>query len=202
MKIATGVYCYILISNLMFIISKLLLFIIFWANLVPKFRTGVHCLLLITILIFIFSKFCQSYNFEQIWRQHLMLIWYKGTFLYADYGFDLQFFQVFTIHKLLGKFHPKTCCSPYLLKFSLKIRCNFINLEKIRFALNLSILFWTRKFKKTTAFKYNQHTILRMYAHARFHSVWTTSDFGTKSSQNYMNVKNFEKINIKIIIST
>ena len=40
-----------------------------------------------------------------------------------------------------------------------------------------------------------------MYANARFQSTGTTSDFGTKFAQNYMNDNTFEKINIKIIIS-
>ena len=40
-----------------------------------------------------------------------------------------------------------------------------------------------------------------MYANARFLSIGTTSDFGTKFLQNYMNDKAFEKINIKIVIS-
>ena len=45
--------------------------------------------MLITILMFIFSKLYNSYNFRQIWSQNLMLIWYKGTLLYTDYGFDV-----------------------------------------------------------------------------------------------------------------
>ena len=40
-----------------------------------------------------------------------------------------------------------------------------------------------------------------MYANAKFQSIGTTSDFGTKFTQNYLNDKNFEKINIKIVIS-
>ena len=40
-----------------------------------------------------------------------------------------------------------------------------------------------------------------MYRNARFQSRGTTSDFGTKFCQNYMNDKNFEKLNIKIVIS-
>ena len=30
-------------------------------------------------------------------------IWYKGTLLYADYGFDVQFFEVFAVHKFWGR---------------------------------------------------------------------------------------------------
>ena len=40
-----------------------------------------------------------------------------------------------------------------------------------------------------------------MHTNARFHSIGTTLDFGTKFAQNYMNGKTFEKINIEIIIS-
>ena len=38
-----------------------------------------------------------------------------------------------------------------------------------------------------------------MYANATFQPIETTSDFGTKFAQSYMNVKTFEKINIKIV---
>ena len=40
-----------------------------------------------------------------------------------------------------------------------------------------------------------------MYTNARFQSVGTTPDFGTKFAQNYMNDKTFKKINVKIVIS-
>ena len=40
-----------------------------------------------------------------------------------------------------------------------------------------------------------------MYRNTRFQSVETTSDFGTKFAQTYMNDTTFEKINIKIEIS-
>ena len=40
-----------------------------------------------------------------------------------------------------------------------------------------------------------------MSTNARFHSIGTTSEFGNKFSQNYMNDKIFEKINIKIVIN-
>ena len=35
-----------------------------------------------------------------------------------------------------------------------------------------------------------------------FQSIGTTSGFETKLAQNYMNNKTFEKINIKLVIST
>ena len=40
-----------------------------------------------------------------------------------------------------------------------------------------------------------------MHPNAKFQSAGTTSDFGTKFAQNYMNDKTFEKINIKIVIN-
>ena len=40
-----------------------------------------------------------------------------------------------------------------------------------------------------------------MYAYARFQPSGTTSDFGSKFPQNYINDKTFEKTNIKIITS-
>ena len=35
----------------------------------------------------------------------------------------------------------------------------------------------------------------------KFQSIWRTLDFAPKLAQNYMNDKNFEKLNIKIVIS-
>ena len=92
-----------------------------------KFRTGVHYYMLLTTVMFIFPKLCHSYNFGQIWSKNLMLsklneICYKGTLLYTDYGFDVKFFEVFSVH----------ICSPYILKFSIEIRCNSVNSEKTR----------------------------------------------------------------------
>ena len=40
-----------------------------------------------------------------------------------------------------------------------------------------------------------------MYTNARFQSIALKSDFKTKFAQNYMTDKNFDKINIKIVIS-
>ena len=41
-----------------------------------------------------------------------------------------------------------------------------------------------------------------MYANARFHSIGTTSDFVTKFALKNMTEKSFEKIILKILIST
>ena len=41
-----------------------------------------------------------------------------------------------------------------------------------------------------------------MYDCTKFQLIWRTSDFRTKFVKKNMNDKNFEKINIKIIIST
>ena len=30
-------------------------------------------------------------------------IWYKDALLYADYGFEVYFFEVFSVHKFLGQ---------------------------------------------------------------------------------------------------
>ena len=40
-----------------------------------------------------------------------------------------------------------------------------------------------------------------MDANTRFQSIEIASDIGTEFSQNYMNEKTFEKVNIKIVIS-
>ena len=120
---------------------KILSIHIFWANLVPniwsssnwlKFVTEVDCYMLISILMFIFSKFL-----GQIWSHNLkfykmaefdtranccMLI----TILMGNCSNNLQFINVW------AKCYPKICCSPYLLKFSIELRCNSVNLKKKR----------------------------------------------------------------------
>ena len=58
---------------------------------------------------------------------------------------------------------------------------------------NLRIICWTKKIGKIIAFDYNQLTILILYTNVRFRSTGTTSDFGTKFAQIYMNGKTFEK---------
>ena len=40
-----------------------------------------------------------------------------------------------------------------------------------------------------------------MYPSTKFQSIWRTSDFETIFAQKYLSDKNFEKINIKIVIS-
>ena len=40
-----------------------------------------------------------------------------------------------------------------------------------------------------------------MYSCANFQSIWRTPDFETKFAQKNMTDKNFQKINIKILIS-
>ena len=46
--------------------------------------------------------------------------------------FMCNFSKHLSFIKFWGKFHPKICCSPYLPKFSIDIRCNSVNLEKTR----------------------------------------------------------------------
>ena len=48
------------------------------------------------------------------------------TVLMCNFSKDLPYITFW------GKFHPKICCSPYLLKFSIEIRCNSVNMEKTR----------------------------------------------------------------------
>ena len=40
-----------------------------------------------------------------------------------------------------------------------------------------------------------------MYACTKFQLIWRTSDFGTKFAQKNLIKKNFENVNIKIVIS-
>ena len=66
LEFGTGVHCHMLIRILMFIFSKLLSFIFFWANLVPKSEVlqtdqnlvqgYINYYTLISVLMFIFSK--------------------------------------------------------------------------------------------------------------------------------------------------
>ena len=98
----------------MFIFSKFLSFIFFWANLVPKslnqlkFATEVHCYMLVRILTFIFSIF-----FGQIWSRNLKYfklteITYRGTLLCAYCNFDVYFFKIFVIHIFWANMVPKS----------------------------------------------------------------------------------------------
>ena len=79
LKFGTGVTCYILISNLIFIFSEFLSFIFFWTNLVQNLK---------------FSK--------------LIEIWYGGTFLYAYHDFKVHFFKSLFIHIFWANLVPKT----------------------------------------------------------------------------------------------
>ena len=58
---------------------------------------------------------------------------------------------------LWGKFHPKICCSPYLLRFSIEIQYISVNLEKTRWKFANML---NKKFLKIIAFHYDQHLIL------------------------------------------
>ena len=71
-----------------------------------------------------------------------------------------------------GKFHPKICCSPYLLKFSIEIRQNSVNIERTR---------WNEICPKFI----------------RFEELYILGPYLPKISE----WKNFEKINIKAVIS-
>ena len=97
-----GVHCYMLIT----ILSKFLLFIFFWANLVPKsevlqINRNLNCYILM-ILMFIFSKFFSFiFCFGHTWSQNLEFsklteIWWRDTLLYAYYNFCF-IFQDFVI---------------------------------------------------------------------------------------------------------
>ena len=101
------------IWNLMFIFSKFLSFIFFWANLVPKslnqlkFATEVHCYMLVRILTFIFSIFFSFIFLGQIWSRNLKYfklteITYRGTLLCAYCNFNVYFFKTFVIYNFFG----------------------------------------------------------------------------------------------------
>ena len=78
-----------------------------------KFGTGVHCYILISNLMFIFPKFLSFTFSRQIWSQNLKSsklteIWYKSTFLYAHFDFNVCFFKIFVIHIFWANFVPKS----------------------------------------------------------------------------------------------
>ena len=70
-----------------------------------------------------------------------------------------------------GKLHPKICCSPYLLKFSIEIRSNSVNMEKTR---------WNEICQNFSQFEERQ--------------IWD------QIYPKNINENNFEKINIKPVI--
>ena len=103
----------------MFIFSKFLSFIFFWANLVPKslnqlkFATEVHCYMLVRILTFIFSIFFSFIFLGQIWSRNLKYfklteITYRGTLLCAYCNFDVYFFKIIVIHIFWANMVPKS----------------------------------------------------------------------------------------------
>ena len=120
--------------------SKIFVIHIFWGKFGPKiwsfpnklkFDTGVHCYMLIAILMFSFSKFCHLYNFGQIWAKSNWLKFDTKAHCYMLIMVLMwNFSKYLPFENFWGKFHPKICCSPYLLKFSIEIQCNFINMEK------------------------------------------------------------------------
>ena len=77
-----------------------------------KFDTRAQCYMLITVLM------CE--------------IWFKGTMLYAVYSLDVWFFEVFAIHKCLGKISSQNLLFSKFTEFSIEIWCNSANMEKMR----------------------------------------------------------------------
>ena len=67
---------------------------------------------------------------------------------------------------------------------------------------NLDITFFSRKFSKIAVFDYDYIIIIYNINNksARFQSIGTTSDFGTKFLLNYINDKTFDKLNMEIVI--
>ena len=99
-----------------------------------------------------------------------------------------------------GKFHPKICCSPYLLKSSVEVWCNSVNLETTRWEKICSYNFEQENFEKLELSIIIN--IIIMYNDTKFQSIGqTTSDFRSKFAQNYINDKTFKKINVKIVIN-
>ena len=99
LKFGTEVDCYMLISILMFIFSKFLLFIIFgqiWSQ-NPKSSRLTEIWYSLTLLYayydfnFFFQRFCHSYNFGQIW---------KISKYYGQISFHLVFSILTELHRI------------------------------------------------------------------------------------------------------
>ena len=118
LKVGTGVHCYILISNLMFIFLTFLSFIFFKTNLVRKSEVlQINCnfvhgyiVMLITILMFIFPKFLPikiwPYNLDSFKLIDLMFVfWNFLSVIFSD------------------KFCPKISSFPNWLKFRTGVHC-------------------------------------------------------------------------------
>ena len=109
--------CYIFVSNLMVIFSKVFSFIFFLANLVPKseiLQTEIWCrgtLLYADYdfnacffkILFLFIFFGQI-RLQNLKFFKLTEISCRVTLLYAYYYFNVYFFKFFAIHIILGKF--------------------------------------------------------------------------------------------------
>ena len=119
-----------------------------------------------------------------------------------------NFSKYLPLTNICGKFYPKICCSPYLLKFSIKTRCNSSIWRKqdgMKFAHN------TLKFSRFVQNYMNDKTFEKINIKIEISiqqstSVLNFSQFeelqilGPNLHKN-MNEKNCEKINIKTVIS-
>ena len=137
MKFGTEVHSYMLISILMFIFSKILWFIFFeqiwtqnlkFSKLTEIWYRGTFLYVYFDLNVYFFKIFV-IHILAQIWFQDLKLYF---TLLYADLRFWCVFSKYLPFINFRGKFHPKTCYSPYLLRFSIEMRCNSVNMEKTR----------------------------------------------------------------------
>ena len=92
-----------------------------------------------------------------------------------------------------GNFHPKIGCSPCLLKFSIEIRCNSVNMEKTRwneicpkifkiFQIYPKLYEWQKLWKNK---RQNRNKHKEIYLSIKFLSIWRISDFATKFAQKY-----------------
>ena len=97
LKFRKGLYCYMLITVLMFIFSKIFSFILF-------------------------RQIC-SQNLKSF---KLTEIWYRARLLYAYFDFDVYFFNIFVSHIFLGKFGLKILSSPNWQKFRRVVHYNML----------------------------------------------------------------------------
>ena len=97
-----------------------------------KVGTGLHCYTLITILMSIFQNFViQKHWTNLISKSNVLQIDARAHCSMLITVFMCNFSKYLLIN-FWGKFHPKICCSPHLLKFSIDIRFVSVNFEKTR----------------------------------------------------------------------
>ena len=138
LKFDTEVHCEIVILNLMLIFPDFCHFH-FWGQIWSqnlKFSKFTEIWYGGT---FLYAYFDSNVYFFKNFVMYIILGKFgaKSNVLHIDWNFiqgrmKCNFSKYLPFINFWGKFHPKICCSAYLLKFSIEIPCNSVNMEKTK----------------------------------------------------------------------